>query len=166
MKGEISEAAFRAAVEENRRNWRQGLGLSRDGYVVVWQETRWYREVPYVVALIRYYSLNDPNAVGLTKSGRHAVLEHDDELSNVLIKCKEEGRHNWLYNDTMHDYAAEWTDERMVNEMDSQAIRDIDWILDEASEETKQALQEKLDKIKARICEDERLKIEPSRWDL
>lgn len=138
---ETREEEFRRKVEEIRREREATGNQNRDGFVETWRHCFTYRGIPYEIALLRYFSFNDPNA-RLNRIGKHAVLEYPEplrELHNFIEATF--GNSEWLFQDTLHGFQHDWTEQMMIKEMHERAKEDIDWLLDRAREELGKKLQ-------------------------
>ena len=127
LEGEMTEEEFQRKVEEYRRRWKPGM--SRDGFIEVWRKRFFYRGIPYEIALLRYFNLNNPEAK-LSRTGKHAVLEYPDELEELARFVNMWlGEDDWLYRDTLLR-GRDWDEEMMVQQMHKEARECIDWLLD------------------------------------
>jgi len=140
LEGEMTEEEFQRKVEEYRRRWKPGM--SRDGFIEVWRGRFSYRGIPYEIALLRYFSLNDPEAK-LNRIGKHAVLEYPDELEELAEFIREWFRKDeWLYRDTLHPGQEDWDENMMIQQMHKEAKEHIDWLLDSSVNTLKKKVEE------------------------
>jgi hypothetical protein len=133
VEGEMTDIDFQKAIdkeaERRKDNMRQ---YGRDGNVEVFCERRTYKNIPYLIKIIRYYQIGVPlNQInGMNKLGKWAVLEYPDELkdiANLLSRIEQTtGLYEFLYGDTLHSGQESWTLIQMVDAMDKQAHSDID----------------------------------------
>jgi len=122
-----------------------------DGKVEVWRRRYVYRGVPYEIAMLKYFSFNEPdplNAIGMNNIGAYCVLEYvDDSVWKEVHQLLEELelKECWLWEDTVHLGMENWTIPEMVEWLHKRARKDIDFLLDDAQRIFISELQKKID---------------------
>ncbi len=133
VEGEMSDIDFQKEIDKEAEKRKPDMHrYGRDGNVEVFCERRTYKNIPYLIKIIRYYQIGIPldQISGMNKLGKWAVLEYPDELKDVanLLSSIESttGLYEFLYADTLHAGQEHWTLKQMVDQMEQQAKGDID----------------------------------------
>lgn len=104
----------------------------RDGKIVSAEGKFVYREIFYLIKVLRYYNFVD----GFTNMGRdrisdsHAVVEYPDETKPIINLIPYEFESEFLYHDTLHSWNDKQTTEEQIEECHKWAKEDIDKLLD------------------------------------
>lgn len=133
VEGEMSDVDFQKKIDEEAERRKGKMDYyGRDGNIEVFCEQRTYRNIPYLIKIIRYYQIGVPlNQIkGMNGLGKWAVLEHPEEMKEIagLLSRIEQttGLYEFLFADTLHSGQEQWSLCAMVNAMDRQAHADID----------------------------------------
>ena len=130
----MTDQEFADALEERKNEQlphRERYGM--DGYIRVGSVDVLYRGIPYYVAVLRYYSLNDMDK-WIRKPKYHAVVEHpkiNDRIMEIIRHF--DGYTDFLYHDTLHAGQEQYTLEQHIQTSQDEAESDIDWLLDKAA---------------------------------
>lgn len=129
----MTEQEFAEALEERKKEQlpqRERYGM--DGYISVGSVDVLYRGIPYYVAVLRYYSLNDVDK-WIREPKYHAVVEHPKINDRIMEIVKHfDGYTEFLYHDTLHAGQEHYTLEQHIQTSQDEAESDIDWLLDKA----------------------------------
>lgn len=142
----MTEQEFQIALAKRREEQlpiRAKVGM--DGWIEVGKANVKYREIPYTIRLLRYYSLNGPPSK-LNDAGVHAVVEHPDidkRLFDIVLPFNED----FLYHDTLHAGQEHLTIKEHIEAAQREAEQDIDWLYEEAIREMKTKIAEQLKTI-------------------
>lgn len=124
------EELYKAGVELARKNWKPYK--SRDGAIELYARTFEYREIPFTIRVLRYYSLNDPDSKLLGCIDLYCVLSTplptEDEISEILFDLGYEGEYGWLCSDTVWEEFCGVPIEKHFEKMYLRAIHDIDFL--------------------------------------
>jgi hypothetical protein len=171
IKGEMSDADFQKEIYKEAERRKDNMRYyGRDGNVVVFTERREYKNIPYLIRIIRYYQIGVPldQIKGMNQLGKWAVLEHPDEVKEIagLLSSIEQttGLYEFLYADTLHSGQESWTLKKMVDFMDEQAHDDIDQlfklkeVITAKFQETIKRYEELLSNLDASFHKDKKVK--------
>jgi len=131
--------------------WRE---YGRDGVIEVWRRRYVYRGVPYEIAMLKYFSFNEPeplNAIGFNNIGAYCVLEYvrDGVWNEVARLLRElELSERWLWEDTIHPDMENWTIPQMVEWLHKRAKEYIDFLLDDVETALEARIREMQEKAK------------------
>jgi len=107
-------------IDQISKEWHNGL--SRDGLIQVWRKSYQYRNIPYELAMLQYFTLDQGIfGKGMNQLGRHVVLEYPQELRKLVNYIVGLGVDGFLYRDTLHAGQSDWTLEMMMQEMHEEA---------------------------------------------
>ena len=158
IKGEMSDEEFMEKVEEIAKT--RDTHKHRDGMVNVYEEYFEYKNVPYVIKILRYYQIGVPlsEIQGMNDLAKYAVLEYPPEMKDVAefldssLISELTGVYEFLWRDTLHAGQEHWTLKRMVEQMHTEARECIDELpeLKDTIQMKFQTIIQKLDKLLAK----------------
>lgn len=125
-----TEEEMQKELQERIKSRKSGSG--KDGYIIYGESNFTYREIVYLVRVLRYYNHTDK----FTKISRdrisdcHAVVEHPDETKPIIELIPYDYSCEFLFHDTLHSYNDNQTIEEQVEECHRLAKQDIDNLLD------------------------------------
>ncbi len=149
-----SEEEMQKELQERINSWKQGL--SKDGYVLHAKGEFNYKEIKYLIKVLRYYDhTNRFTSIGSRISNSHVVVEYPEETKPIVdLVYGIEGVYDFLYHDTLHSYNNNQTTEEQIEVCHRLAKEDINSLfngeisdkLDEAIKKLRE-LKDKLEKI-------------------
>ena len=108
----------------DKKYGRDGKILSAEGEFI-------YRNVHYLIKVLRYYNFDD----GFTTLGRdrisnsHAVVEYPDKTKPIVDLIPRDFESEFLYHDTLHFWNEKQTTEQQIEVCHKWAKEDIDNLL-------------------------------------
>ena len=127
----VSEQEQNQQLEAIKKRWKISQG--RDGFMHVAEGTFKYKGINYIIKVARYYTLDTGFMPMLhKKSDMHAMVEFSDETKelskvvSVLLPMTD-----FLYHDTLHSWADNWTIEEQIANCHEQAHSDINLVFKE-----------------------------------
>jgi hypothetical protein len=123
-----SEKEMRAELDKHISSWKPGF--SKDGFVTAAEGTFSYKNILYLIKVIRYFNhTNGFVPMGSRISDKHVVVEYPEKTRElVYLIGLLQSNYEFLYHDTLHSYADNMTVEDQIKKCHEVAKRDIDSI--------------------------------------
>ncbi len=104
----------------------------RDGYIISAEGKFTYRNVAYLIKVLRYFNHTDDfTSLGRDRvSHSHAVVEYPDETKPIVDLIPNDYGYEFLYHDTLHSNNDKQTIEEQIKECHELAKEDIDSLID------------------------------------
>ena len=144
-----SEENMQKELKERIANWKEGN--SKDGYIERASGKFIYKNIAYLIKVLRYYNHTDKFVSMCDKiSDCHVVVEYPEETKDLrdLVESVEEYC-EFLYYDTLHTHNQNQTVEEQINECHERAKGDIDRLpsVIESAKEKAQKIEETINKL-------------------
>lgn len=124
-----SQEQQKEELDKSIREWKPGD--SRDGYILCAEGKFVYRNISYLIKVLRYFNhTNKFTPINSERiSDKHVVVEYPEEtkpLADLISELDSE----FLYHDTLHSFNDIQTVEEQITTCHDWAKKDIDNLLD------------------------------------
>jgi len=112
---------------------------SRDGHIKVYSEQFEYKNIPYLIKIMRYYQVGIKlkKIKGNNRINKWVVIEHPNSINNLISEVKKKYKivhdvdysPDFLQADTRHGGQEDWTLRKMVIRMHTEAKNNINQLL-------------------------------------